>query len=196
MYDHIVEPIKFVEKKTLPIEMDGVKDGLYFISNNGVVVNNRQKIIKPMKINTGYYTYRLYSGHPNPGKYKHVLVHRLVMQTFNPIDNPEEMTVNHKDCDKSNNYEYNLEWATQKENNEHKNIVYNKYGSNIYNSKFTKDQLPTIVNEINKGTPYSQILNKIGVEDTENNRDYVGNIKRGKTYKRQLNELKLRKLID
>lgn len=44
------------------------------------------------------------------------LVHRLVLETFNPIENMNKMQVNHKDENKENNNLTNLEWMTSKEN--------------------------------------------------------------------------------
>lgn len=44
------------------------------------------------------------------------LVHRLVLETFNPIDNMKSLQVNHKDENKLNNKLNNLEWMTPKEN--------------------------------------------------------------------------------
>ena len=45
-------------------------------------------------------------------------MHRLLMQTFVP--NPQNKAhVNHIDGDKSNNDLANLEWATEKENEQH-----------------------------------------------------------------------------
>lgn len=46
-------------------------------------------------------------------------VHRLALLAFQPIDNPDEFTVNHKDGDKSNNRRSNLEWLTVEENHRH-----------------------------------------------------------------------------
>ena len=46
-------------------------------------------------------------------------VHRLVLQTFEPIPNYDDMTVNHIDGEKLNNSLDNLEWMTHKENINH-----------------------------------------------------------------------------
>lgn len=45
-----------------------------------------------------------------------MFVHRLVMETWHPISNPEEMTVDHLDHNKRNNDIRNLEWVAEKEN--------------------------------------------------------------------------------
>lgn len=45
-----------------------------------------------------------------------IRVHRLICMAFNPINNPEEMVVNHIDENKSNNCIENLEWVTHREN--------------------------------------------------------------------------------
>ena len=52
-------------------------------------------------------------------KSKSVLVHRLLMETFHPRPDMSTLEVNHKDLDKTNNIESNLEWATHKENMDH-----------------------------------------------------------------------------
>ena len=62
--------------------------------------------------------YEIIGLHINGKKYNR-RVHRLVLQTFEPIPNYESMTVNHKDGDKLNNELDNLEWMTQKENINH-----------------------------------------------------------------------------
>ena len=45
-----------------------------------------------------------------------ITIHRLVLSTFNPINNMYKYQVNHIDENKSNNCLYNLEWITAKEN--------------------------------------------------------------------------------
>ena len=69
------------------------------------------------------------------GKTKSYLVHRLILSTFEPIENEENFDVNHKDGNKLNNNVSNLEWCTRSENVKHsyrnglqKNVS-NRYGS-------------------------------------------------------------------
>ena len=54
------------------------------------------------------------------GRYFHASVHRLVAIAFipNPLNLPE---INHKDGNKSNNNDWNLEWATHQQNIDHAN---------------------------------------------------------------------------
>lgn len=48
-----------------------------------------------------------------------VQLHRLVLENFNPISNMNNLFVNHKDGNKSNNNLENLEWVTRSENAKH-----------------------------------------------------------------------------
>lgn len=181
----MINPLIFEEWKI--VNIDGVVPNYYFVSNFGRVQNINGQFIKPCIINTGYYVYRLYTG--DIPKYKHILAHRLVKIIFDPIENPELYTVNHEDCDKGHNSNNNLTWLSQSENNIHGTINYHKYGTNFYNSKLNKEQLEIIIKELSLGTSYSEIVKKIGLEDTENNREIIGNIKRGKTYKREIENI-------
>jgi len=78
----------------------------------------------------GYLKVDLYD---KTGNKKSFGVHRLLMLVFNYIDNHDNMVVNHKDLDKKNNYLYNLEWVTNRENWRHsiKNGVRDEYGDYI-----------------------------------------------------------------
>ena len=183
----IIQPIYFEEWRIVDIE--GVVKDYYYVSNCGRVKNIKGQFIKPDLINSGYLVYRLYNGNKYPPKYKHVLAHRLVMMIFHPVENQDQLTVNHKDTDKFNNFDRNLEWMINADNNMHGVLAHHLYGVNMYNSLFNRDQLKIIYYELQKGTSYKDILGLIGMEDTENYRDYIGNIKRGKTYQREIAEI-------
>ena len=93
-------------------------EGIYEVSDMGRVKSlgndkyRKEKILKPRK-NTGGYPYvNLYKD----GKRKTITVHRLVAKAFIPNHNNLE-TVNHKDEVKTNNVADNLEWMSQRDNN-------------------------------------------------------------------------------
>ena len=86
----------------------------YEASDEGQIRNaNTLKILsgRPNKA-SGYVQYSLQIN----GAHRTILGHRLILSTFQPIDNEGEMTVNHKDGDKTNNKLSNLEWMTMQEN--------------------------------------------------------------------------------
>lgn len=86
----------------------------YDASDEGQIRNaNTLKILsgKPNK-ESGYIQYVLCIN----GKQITMLGHRLILSTFQPIENESQMTVNHKDGDKTNNKLSNLEWMTIQEN--------------------------------------------------------------------------------
>ena len=99
-------------------------DGYYITKDGRVFCNlgrgnrNRDKRcdfyeIKPRPNKNGYM--RVCMRNNQDGKRHDVYVHRLVAERF--IPNPEnKSTVNHKDCNRNNNYYTNLEWVTTKEN--------------------------------------------------------------------------------
>ena len=114
-------------------------EGLYRINNYGDIVNIKtNKYLKCNSItNSGYMQVEL-------TKDKHTyykLVHRLVAEAF--IPNPDNLkTVNHKNEIKTDNSVENLEWMSQKDNNNYgsrnKRISefrkYNQFGSNNPNA--------------------------------------------------------------
>lgn len=100
------------------------------------VRHENEKIMSGNIKRTGYIEISLSKN----GKTKYFLVHRLVAQAF--IPNPEKLkTVNHKDENKENNYVENLEWLSQKDNN--------NYGNRNYKiSKYMKE------NQFGLNNPY------------------------------------------
>lgn len=112
----------------------------YFINSDGIIKSIdrivlhkksgkkfcKGQIIKPQKDTRGYNFVPLTN---NLGEKKNPLVHRILMLTFNPIENSENLEVNHIDGIKTNNILSNLEWNTPSQNVKHS---YEKLGRTAY----------------------------------------------------------------
>lgn len=89
-------------------------EGLYEVSNYGEVRNIRTKrVLKGGKTGKGYLGVILYKN----GDRKPKTIHRLVMETFSPVEEMDKLQVNHKDECKENNRLDNLEWCDAAYNN-------------------------------------------------------------------------------
>lgn len=102
------------------------------------------------------------------GKYKRKLVHRLVLMTFNPVENMENLQVNHIDGNKRNNNISNLEWCTLEENMKHaweNNLCKNSTpsGNMAHHRKIDKNIAEKIRLDLEDGLSYSKIAQKYGV---------------------------------
>lgn len=86
----------------------------YLVSNTGYIKGQKGTILKGST--SGEYQKVTLWDH---GSYKTKYVHRMVLETFLPCENSEQMQVNHKDGNKKNNSLDNLEWVTSKENSIH-----------------------------------------------------------------------------
>lgn len=79
-----------------------------YVSTAGRCKDEHKRLL-PVKINSsGYCMVKTVCGHR--------LVHRLVMKTWRPIPDDENLTVDHLDHNKRNNDVRNLEWVTEAEN--------------------------------------------------------------------------------
>jgi hypothetical protein len=116
-------------------------EGLYKVSEIGLVVNNSEHILKPAPDKDGYLELSLCK----EGVRTNFKVHRLVAKAYlpNPNNLPE---VNHIDEDKTNNSVDNLEWCTRQKNAEHTLAKHYKFISpegevvSIYNlTKFSRE---------------------------------------------------------
>ncbi len=79
-----------------------------YVSNTGRFKDEYKKEL-PVKISSnGYFCVKTYTGFH--------LAHRIIMKTWRPTRDMENLTVDHLDCNKRNNTLSNLEWVTKEEN--------------------------------------------------------------------------------
>ena len=102
------------------------------------------------------------------GKFKRLLVHRLVLMMFKPIENMDKLQVNHIDGNKQNNNINNLEWVTQKDNMAHawktglcKNSA--PCGNKAHHRKISTEIVSCIRKDLEDGLSYQQIANKYNI---------------------------------
>ena len=92
-------------------------EGLYQVSNLGKVKRlvgkgcKKERIIKPNLVR-GYCQVRL----SKDGTVKPLYLHRIILETFNPVEGMDKLDCNHRDENKENNCLNNLEWLSHKEN--------------------------------------------------------------------------------
>lgn len=112
------------------------KEYRIYVSSLGHI-KNEYKQTMPIKINNnGYCMIKTNYGYKS--------IHRLVLLTFKPIPNAENLTVDHLNHNKRDNCIDNLEWVTQKENSERaiKDLIKikNIHNNNINNIQYYKIQ--------------------------------------------------------
>ena len=84
------------------------KEYRVYVSNMGHFRDEHKRLIQIRITNGGYVSIKTAAGM----KY----AHRLVMLTWRPIPNAEDLTVDHLDHNKRNNSVANLEWVSEAEN--------------------------------------------------------------------------------
>lgn len=133
------------------------KEYRVYVSTLGHIKNEYKQNV-PIKIKSnGYCNIKTNYGYKS--------VHRLVLLTFKPIPNAEDLTIDHLNHNKRDNSIYNLEWVTKEENERRakedyifvpgkdklneliRNAIYNNTNENIKykNNKFTFNNLDEAV---------------------------------------------------
>lgn len=148
-----------------------IKD-IYTIYENGDIYSDEvHRMLKPAMGSAGYLRRALVR---NNGTIYNATVHRLVLSCFKPIDNMDELEVNHIDGNKTNNVLSNLEWVTPKQNMEHTERMglrnYAK-GEKVGGSKIKDKDIPLIFEMSANGMTQQQIADKFGC--TRSNIGYI-----------------------
>ena len=161
---------------------------MYEVSNAGRVRNTKGHILKQHIMNQGYPMISLISSNQEQAKYVNLLTHRLVASAF--VDKPDDNfnVVNHLDGIKTNSKYTNLEWTDHSHNVNHaieNGLMPNIVGEKQHMAKLTNEQVVIICEILQSGDyhDYADILNRIGMSVTDNNKGLIGNIKRRKAWK-------------
>lgn len=156
-----------------------IKPHAYAIERDGRVYSYyKQDYMKTSIDKDGYITVSLVT---NNGKSSHFGIHRLLLLTYCPCDNMENLTVNHIDGNKFNNDFSNLEWVTSAENVRlaHQTGLNNTVGENHGKSKLTEAQAKRVIELSKKG----KNLKEIRFEVPSLNKNMLNLIKHGHTWK-------------
>lgn len=141
------------EWKTIPEYPD------YEVSTNGQVRSNKRKksIILTLHAYSNGYLF-VYLTNQNGGR--SCLVHRLVLSTFSPCDNMENLQVNHLNCNRADNRLENLEWTTPQENRDYRDKLKHTPKADTILVQFLDDRSDLIFDSITDCANYFGISRK------------------------------------
>ena len=130
----------------------------YYADSNGHIWSeNKQDYMTEYEDKNGYKKVLLMTKDKPSGKGHRFSVHRLILSTFNPIKNMENLTVDHIDGNIKNNSLENLKWVTIQENLNNPNTrinrrCYDQDGTHNSSAAFDKKTLLELVKDINSGS--------------------------------------------
>lgn len=164
--------------KHTPIIINGVKDGLYEVYEDGRIWSNyKNDFLVPKEDRDGYFEVMLSGG--SRGKRKYIRVHTIVAKHFigEPPSNMLDPTVNHIDNNPKNNIYTNLEWIERGKNS---SIRKNKgVGEQNHEAILTESQVVSICDMlINTNLTLQKIADIFNVHKST-----ISNIKRKKNWK-------------
>ncbi|MCF0126444.1 MAG: HNH endonuclease [Clostridia bacterium] len=156
--------------------MKQIRDTQYLISEDGKIFNSKtKKFLKGSLDKDGYRRFSLNGFNAS--------VHRMIMETYKPVENMEKLEVNHIDGNKLNNTLENLEWCTREENMAHLvssglSSKCSMKGSKNGRAKLDEDKVREIKKLLKEGLSLSEIGAIYGVGKTT-----ISDIKNGKRWK-------------
>ena len=146
----------------------GIIPGRYWVSSWGNTWNTARQTVFGLSMHRkGYWQFAFACYNPD-GEYFRTTrkLHKVIMKTFCYFPGCENYIVNHKDCNKTNNNLYNLEWCTESENTIHAinngtKIIFNTGGE----VKLTDDDVAKIYELGSAGCGPTEIQQRLHLED-------------------------------
>ena len=129
----------------------------YYADENGHIwSSSKQDYLTEYDDKNGYKKVLLMTLDKRPGKGHRFSVHRLILSTFQPCENMQDLTVDHIDGNCQNNELKNLRWATMEENLNNPNTkpnrrCYDQVGSHNASAVFDETTLRQLVEDVNSG---------------------------------------------
>lgn len=162
------------------LDILNIQTNRYFISNYGNIIDSeKDKMVTITKSKNGYLLCNLYDNNKARGMY---YLHRLVALKFIPKTiediNLNRDEINHKDCNKQNNYYKNLEWCTGLENTTHA-ILHNLKTNICTNSNHEEYTIHLICQSIVNGLDDYNCCLMANLEPNKQNKEMVMRIRYG-----------------
>ena len=144
----------------------------YYADDNGHIwSSSKQDYLTEYDDKNGYKKVLLMTLDKPSGKGHRFSVHRLILSTFQPCDNMQELTVDHIDGNHQNNELKNLRWTTMVENLNNPNTkpnrrCYDQDGTHNSSAVFDKATLKDLIKDVNSGQfKRKEILKKYQICD-------------------------------
>lgn len=167
-----------MDKKLIISKKYQLKYNYYALEDGNIYSETSNKNLSKHLDKDGYEKVRLVS---LDGRHTYS-VHRLILESFNPVDNMELLQVNHKDGNKRNNNLTNLEWTTCAENIQHacnNNLRHIQKGENNNQAKLSENDVKEIIKLLlEKELTQKEIGLKFNVTE-----DAIGAIKNKRNWK-------------
>lgn len=176
-------------KKLITNQKYSFRVNYYADSNGHIWSESKQDYLTEYDDKNGYKKVVLMTNDKPVGKGHRFSVHRLILSTFYPVQNSQDLTIDHLDGNITNNQLNNLKWATMKENLNNSNTkpnrrCYDQFGTHNASAAFDETSLNFLIKDINSGLfKRKEILDKYKICD-----DTLRKILNKETYEKELRD--------